>query len=624
MTAEAKTNLPPSFEDRLRAYFGVAEIDLQFARFFNALCGLRDADVFLAVCLTSHAVGEGSVCLDLNKTVESFPPEHPAGTVLPPPDTWVRKLRACPAIGEPGQKRPLILDRHRRLYLYRYWEYEHRLAEHLRQRLSSAGALDTGRLKALLNGLFPEPAQDGVQWQKTAAALAVLRRICIITGGPGTGKSFTIAAILATLLEYYHPDALRIFLAAPTGKAAARLGESLRSAKEHLNCSAAVRSAVPESVSTIHRLLRPIPHSPYFFYRGENPLPADVVVVDEASMVDLALMSKLLEAVPAESRLILAGDMDQLASVEAGSVLGDICDRGDSHPFSHATCRRIEETAGQRPACGDEEAPEGGMQDCIVVLRESFRFDSGSAIARLGRAVKDGRWDDCERLLLDPEQSSVEWYAATTVERELRERIVGGYRGFLELGNPHRALSAFRDFQILCALKIGPFGAAAINRLSERALHDSGILQMDRRRDDPWYPGRPVLVTRNDSQLGLFNGDTGIAMPDPEGAEKRIVVFFEGPGGELRRFLPHRLPQHETAFAMTVHKSQGSEFNEVLLILPDRDYPVLSRELLYTALTRARFAVTIWGPKAVLAASVRRRIQRSSGLREALWDRKSD
>jgi exodeoxyribonuclease V alpha subunit len=622
MTAEENTPPPPGLEDRLRVLFGVTDIDLHFARFVNALCSPQDADVFLAACLTSHAVGEGSVCLDLKKTVEGFPPEHPAAAVLPAPERWVRKLRACPAVGEPGQSRPLVLDRRRRLYLYRYWEYERRLADNLRLRLSNAGEPEPGRMRALLDGLFPESAPPGVEGQKTAAALAVLRRTCIVTGGPGTGKTFTIAAILATLLEYCQPDGLRIFLAAPTGRAAARLGESLRSAKTRLNCSAAVRSAVPESVSTIHRLLRPIPHSPYFFHRRENPLPADVVVVDEASMVDLALMSKLFEAVPPESRLILAGDMDQLASVEAGSVLGDICDRGRSHPFSQATCRLIEEITGHRPACGNGDAANGGMQDSIVVLRESFRFDSGSTIDHLRRAVNDGRWEDCERLLLDAEQPSAAWRAGAPVEPELGARIVAGYRGFLEPGDPRRALAAFRDFQVLCALKVGPFGAAAINRLAERVLHADGILRMDRRRDGPWYPGRPVLVTRNDYQLGLFNGDTGIAMFDPGEPGGRLWVYFEGPRGELRRFLPHRLPPHETAFAMTVHKSQGSEFNEVLFVLPDRDYPLLSRELIYTALTRARSAVTVWGPKAVLAAGVRRRIQRTSGLREALWDRK--
>ncbi len=466
--------------------------------------------------------------------------------------------------------------------------------------------------------LFPAPASNGIDWQKVAALTATLNKFCLISGGPGTGKTFTVAKILALLLEQAGKGRLEILLAAPTGKAAARLSESIRTAKKTLNFSKDIVDAIPSESYTIHRLLKTIPGSPYFFYNSENRLPADVVVVDEASMIDLALMSKLLEAIPATARVILIGDKDQLASVEAGSVLGDICDRNRVHGFSERFCKRLEKITGEEFNIGIEHDNfKNGLQDCIVVLKKSFRFTDDSAIGKLSRSVNCG---DVEKVLdvlqTSPMQVSwIETQGRKDLIKTLAKKLIQGYSEYLKTADPHIALERFNRFKILCAVNIGPLGVKAVNRLAEQILSREGLIQPEQ----DWYLGRPVLITRNDYSLGLFNGDMGLTLPAPDSNNKDLHVYFPGSSGQLRRFLPHRLAEHETVFAMTVHKSQGSEFDDVLLILPEKDYPVLTRELIYTAITRARRNISIWGTEEVVRAAVSRKIERTSGLRDALW-----
>jgi exodeoxyribonuclease V alpha subunit len=603
-------------------------LDRHFARFLGGLATVATDEVFLAAALLSRATGAGDVCLDL-AAVAGQPVPAGAGidspAVFPELDAWSAALRSSAVVGSPGQKRPLVLDDRNRLYLRRYWEYEQAAAQSVRERAGGRpGELDTERLRKGLAGVFPDGPGGEINWQKTAAAIAALKGFSVITGGPGTGKTFTIARLLVLLMEQHPERRLRIHLAAPTGKAAARMRESLKQAREGLRSRHPVADQLPEEVHTLHRLLGTRPGTPYFRHDRENPLETDIVVVDEASMVDIALMAKLLEAVPSAARLVLVGDKDQLASVEAGSVLGDICDRGrmHGHGFSAGFRETLQQATGERM---DAQSGRGsGLQDCMVELRTSFRFSAGSAIGELSRAVNRGEAGRALAILDTSREGSIVWLdpdAGAHAPIALERLILSGTEACFSKNTAAAALQELGRFKILCAHKSGPYGVDAINRAAEQLLVSRGLVRSAAGPASPWYAHRPVLVSRNDYALGLFNGDIGMTLPDDTSGGRGLFVFFPGASGEMRRFLPYRLPPHETVYAMTVHKSQGSEFDEVLLVLPDRDSPVLTRELVYTALTRARKTVTIWARRPILAAAITRRIERTSGLRDALWGR---
>jgi exodeoxyribonuclease V alpha subunit len=577
-------------------------MDIHFAQFIAQFCPDDDLEVFLAAALASRAIQNGNICLDLNKSAESiiFEKENgQAALVCPKIDRWVEKLHKCPAAGVPGEKRPLVLDSHNRLYLYRYWEYEKILAERIHKRIHDrVSDLDIDQLISSLNLHFAEDTDESTNWQKIAAATAVLKKITVITGGPGTGKTYTITKLLALLIEQASADELKICLAAPTGKAAARLQESIRQTIQTLNCQAHIKKAIPTAVQTIHRLLRSKSDSPYFHYNIENPLPADIVVIDEASMVDLALMSKLVQAVPDTARLVLIGDKDQLASVEAGSVLGDICDRNIRHGFSDEFRKKIFEISGEDlkiMQAGSKSKP--GLQDCIVVLKKSYRFAEDSSIRALSRHVNIGRADKALEVLEHSKDDTVTWIDFGSNEDFLgilTQKIIHGYSQFLKSEDPLSALESFGRFKILCALRVGPFGVLSINNFAEEVLGQQGLIHFESHPASPWYKGRPILITSNNYNLGLFNGDIGLAWPESNSSSTELYVFFPAGDGRVKRYPTHGLPDHETVFALTVHKSQGSEFDEVILILPDRDYPVLTRELLYTGVTRAKQKFSIW------------------------------
>ena len=510
-------------------------LDRQFAAFVERLHGGPAPALRNAALLVSRARAEGHICI-------------PAG-VLPP----------SKVVGRGDDFTPLVRDGGR-LYLRRYWQYEQQLARAILQRAGASKEKSTTRSRDM---------------QQLAARNAVRRNFSVITGGPGTGKTHTVRAILEMLRE----QPVKIALAAPTGKAAARLTDALRE----------ITPAV--EATTIHRLLGTVPDSPYFRHDAERPLTADVVIVDEASMVDLALMAKLVDAVPLTSRLILLGDRDQLASVEAGNVLSDIC------------------------AAAEEEGSP--LHGAVVQLRKNYRFAATGGIYKLSNAVNSGDGDAAITALQGADDDEVEWKklpAVADLGAPLRDRIIAGFRPYLEKPDPAAALARLAQFRILCAVRHGPFGVENLNSLAEEALAQAGLL-IPR---SGWYAGRPVMVTRNDHNLQLFNGDTGVVLPDPDsGGELR--AFFISAEGKLRRFVPSRLPLHETAFALTVHKSQGSEFDRLLLILPEKESPVLTRELLYTGITRARSKVEVWTNEEIFRAAVARRTERTSGLREALW-----
>ncbi|MGL6571355.1 exodeoxyribonuclease V subunit alpha [Aeromonas caviae] len=449
--------------------------------------------------------------------------------------------------------------------------------------------------------------------QKLAAATAAARPFAVISGGPGTGKTTTVAKLLAILVEtgLQGGKAPAIRLVAPTGKAAARLTESIGAALQALDLPPEWVEAIPTEAGTLHRLLGVIPGRSQFRHHRGNPLHLDLLVVDEASMVDLPMMARLLDALPRHARLILLGDKDQLASVEAGAVLGDICsfiEQGISPAQAHWLSRQT----GYRL----QGTPSGAsVRDSLCLLSKSWRFDQHSGIGQLARACNSGDGAVVEAvwsagfgdIRLHPWAG--EAYSALIAEG------VAGYGSYLKAArageDPAAVFKAFNGFQILCALRDGPFGVQGLNERLELALAKAGLIQ----RDGDWYAGRPVMVVRNDHGVGLYNGDMGLCLPDDTG---RLKVWFEQPDGSLRALLPSRLPPHETVYAMTIHKSQGSEFAHTVLVLPDSPSPLLTRELVYTGITRAKARLDLYGDRALLAQAVRKKTERYSGLAERL------
>jgi len=602
----------------------LSALDIHFASFTSRLDDKNISGLSLAAALVSSYTLQGLVCLDLSSVEgkELLKGENEIDPVVCPElNNWCKQLRKTGVVGNPGEYKPLILDDHSRLYLFRYWEYQEKLADSIRRRVSDTTVKsDICLLKEELTRLFPLEQGKEINWQRVAAFTALIKKFCVISGGPGTGKTSIVTTILGLLLKQAEPERLRIALIAPTGKAAAKLQEAIRSMKMKLSCPDSIKQAIPEEASTIHRLLGTIPNSPYFSHNAKNTLPVDVVVVDEASMVDIALMSKLIQALPLQARIILLGDKDQLASVEAGAVLGDICDTGTEHSFSQGFCKDCKEVTGYTIHTQQNMAPESGIRDCIIQLEKNYRFGSDSGIGAVSYAVNTGDGDRAIKLMKSGVYGDITWKnlpQPKDLTQVIKATIMQGYGDYLRASDPFKVFQVFERFRILCAIREGPFGVAALNILVEQILREERLINPDRR----WYPGRPVLITRNDYNLRLFNGDMGIVLPDSS-ENGTLRVFFLATNGTFKKFHPFRLPEHETVYAMTVHKSQGSEFDKVLLLLPDRESPVLTRELIYTSITRAKENVEIWGNEHVFRTAVSRYIERTSGLRDALWSKK--
>jgi len=611
-----------------------SDLDIHFARFMGQLSGSHAPEILLAAAMVSRFTREGNICLDL-PSVEGRPlngdSDGPDAMVLPALAKWYAVLEGCKVVGKPGDYKPLILDNRSRLYLYRYWDYERTLADFIRDRIGDIddknnqarlGEVDVALFRESLSRLFPAtPDDDGdTDWAKIAAVTAFLKRFSVISGSPGTGKTTVVAKVLALLVEQSKGKELRIALAAPTGKAAFRLQESIRKNRERLASPDAVKAAIPDNATTIHRLLGSLRNSPYFRFNKRNPLPFNLVVIDEASMVDMPLMSKLVQAMPTEARLILLGDRDQLSSVEAGAVLGDICGIGEPKPYSSDFASTLKAFTGH-DLTGSDDGSMPGIQDCIVGLKKNYRFEKDTGISRACNEVNAGNSQGAMSILRSDAYGDISWSdmrgpdAMVSAVRDVVNKRFKNYLKAIDLHNySEHTLDFFEDFRILCAVRQGPFGVVALNRIVERVLKEANLIKTE----GQWYSGRPIMITRNDYNLRLFNGDVGVILPD-YGQDNELRAFFRDAGGNIRKFPPVMLPEHETVFAMTVHKSQGSEFERILFILPDYDSPVLTRELIYTGITRAKKNVDIWGSEGIFRAAVSRRIMRTSGLYDALY-----
>lgn len=600
-----------------------SDLSGHYYRLFQRLAPGAGELVWLSGALAVQAVLDGHSCLPLQRMAGGLPFADPAeqgavigGYRLPELAAWEQALVASPLVGPPRAETALVLE-DGRLYLRRYFAYEQRLAAQVRRRSRLAGYAPQ-EIAAPLARLFPKTGSE-LDWQQVAVATAALQRLTLITGGPGTGKTHTVVRIIALLQLLAGLDQpIRIGLAAPTGKAASRLQEAMHTARAGLSLGAEWFAMPVVQAQTIHRLLGSIRHSPYFRYNRERRLPLDLLVVDEVSMVDLAMMTKLIEAMPDEGRVVLLGDKDQLSSVEAGRVLADLClgcGDGTVGPERLAALRQ----AGV--GGGGEGNPAGGdtpLSSCLVQLRHSYRFRADSGIGALARAVLAG--DTQQALAVLGQGQGVTHEPAVVIgggmgegEERLAERLCFGYGEFLRQREPAAALAAFKTFQLLCAHRHGPNGSLQLNLWFEEVLRRQGLIR--RLGDSPWYAGRPLMVTGNHYSLELFNGDLGVVLPAADGGMR---VYFEAPGGGVRAIAPARVPAHETAFALTVHKSQGSEFDQVLLLLPEQTSRLLSRELIYTAITRARQGFAVWGAEEVLAEGIASRIERDTGLQERL------
>ncbi|MEH3085788.1 MAG: exodeoxyribonuclease V subunit alpha [Xylophilus ampelinus] len=665
------------------------ELDRIFADFLAREVPDAPPLAILGAALASHQLGRGHVCLDLRATLEdgnfalSLPPEGDAPGERPPLPAEVlagvglrdwQAAFAHPRLASAGPgETPLVLAGGR-LYLRRYWQYEHEVRAAIGERLARGadlrGALPSDAMRELLDGLFPPadgaPAAEA-DWQKMACALAAGNAFSIVTGGPGTGKTTTVVKLLALLqgLGLRAGGAgrgLRIRLAAPTGKAAARLNESIAGAVRRLPLGGlpdgeAIRARIPTEVVTLHRLLGSRPDSRRFRHHAGHALPVDVLVVDEASMVDLEMMASVLAALPAQARLVLLGDKDQLASVEAGAVLGELCRRAQAGHYLPGTGEWLRAVSGGALPPALLDAAGTPLDQAVAMLRRSYRFTAASGIGRLAEAVNAGDaealralwshgYGDLARLSVaeDDPRALRDWAVEGAAARFASPPADGGpappvgYRHYLTVlrdGQPpagapaaafdawaHAVLAAHARFQVLCALRRGAWGVEGLNQRIAELLHREGLLPASR----GWYLGRPVLVTRNDYGLGLMNGDIGITLALPHAGDAAPheprwtlrVAFPSGVGrGGIRWVLPSRLQAVESVFAMTVHKAQGSEFDHASLVLPEGLSPVLTRELVYTGITRARhwFSLAEAGRgRRVLEAAIARRVRRASGL----------
>ena len=612
----------------------LAPADVHVAARLSKLANETDERVVLAAALAVRGPRFGHVRTSIRKarwTVAADVEDRSLvdGLSWPDEDEWLTALSESPlvALGEKGgADLPLrLVDES--LYLDRYWRDECFVAADLLGRcVDSDSPVDQQALAAGLEGF----AQDGTPpEQRWAAAVAVLRRLTVIAGGPGTGKTTTIARVIALLHEQANamagPPPL-IALTAPTGRAAARMEEAVRRSAPRLSVDEEVRERLRAAEGlTIHRLLRKRPDSSSRFrHDRRNQLPHDVVIVDETSMVSLSLMARLLEAIRADAKVILVGDPEQLSSVEAGAVLGDIVGPAvEQMVMSTTMSQTLERLTGTRPSVSRDARHASDIADSTVMLRSNFRFTG--ALAQLASAVRRG---DAEAAMAELASGSDElrWVdedtnrivtGASPEDRlaPLRQLAVATGNALFKAstdGDGPGALEALASFRLLCAHRTGPAGVETWTDLVESWL-TCEIEGFD--AEPEWYPGRPVMITANDYSLRLFNGDTGATIVRPGGG--LAVVFMRG--GSPVTISPARLSATETVFATTVHKSQGSEFDDGALVLPPPESPLLSRELLYTAITRAKRSLVIVGTEEALRAAVSRPIARASGLTRRLW-----
>ncbi len=591
------------------------DVHQQFAEFFGG------ENLKPYAYLVSKKLGEGHICLHLNNVREEL-------ESVPFYDTGIAVRNKSKLKDEQlvtfknGAKQPFVLHNNR-LYLQRYFNYETAIVSRIKafvesekyeaQKRSKELKLNADFIKTVFSGSsLPKStiAAENVDWQLVAAVSAVLNNFTIITGGPGTGKTTTVAKILA-ILYTINPN-LKVALTAPSGKAAVRMAESLKASSLNVdeNISQKLKAIAP---STIHRLLKYVPDSPYFKHNKGNTVNYDVVIVDESSMIDVALFAKLLDAIGPETRLILLGDKDQLASVEAGSLFGDLCKTQSGLEVFTAERAQlinsfISNTARQIPADYILKETAHLLSEHIIELKRSHRFTSDKGIGKFSKAIIK---NDCAALheyLQDNADDQVT--IDTEYSNELFEQFAEGYTDYIKEPDIKKALQRLNQLRVLCAVREGGQGLYSLNTAIENYLRRKKLIN----KNSEYYENRPIIITKNYYSLGLFNGDVGIIRPDESGILK---AWFEDSDNELKSVFPGYIAESETVFAMTIHKSQGSEYDQVLVVLPDNiNISILTRELLYTAVTRAKSKVIVQASEEVILHTAEGVVERASGIME--------
>lgn len=513
------------------------------------------------------------------------------------------------------------------LYFYRAWQDEYRIAQYIKNTLKNNRTLafSYDEIRQKLDKYFPEK-QEKTDWQKVAVATAIKSPFSIITGGPGTGKTTTVTRLLLVLQELFDCK-LHIKLVAPTGKAASRLEESIKNAlgfmQEKMNLSDSLFNAIPQKASTLHSLLGVNAFNDYTCYNSHNPLQLDVLVVDETSMIDLPMMAKLINALKPETRLILLGDQAQLASVEAGAVLGELA-QFVTQPYSHEQATYLQATTGYKVEGSDCSNP---IRDCLCHLTESRRFDKDSGIGKLAEFIQKGKADDGLELFehypqelhfnaLNDESDAVNQVVKSAVENyrtflkmldDLRkQKIDPNAKNELGISYAEAIQAQFNSVRFLTALRNNNLGVENLNKEIALALREEKLLWF--RNEQDWYIGKPIMITENDHNVRLYNGDIGLCLANGK-------VWFGN-----REVLTSRIPAHEPAFMMTIHKSQGSEFKHTVMVLPTEVNPVLSRELVFTGVTRAKKELTVFADEKIWKTAIRQTVKRQSGLGKLLED----
>lgn len=570
--------------------------------------GFPDASelcLWIAV-LVNLEIDQANVCLEI-ETIEQKSRAW-GWQEVPPLDELEDIIRSCPLIGRPGDELPLIAD-NGKLYLHRYYHYEKSISEHLLAR-SGCQRLMSGAETEIIDRLFDQDSNSKQpDMQKIAAIVCSLHPLAIISGGPGTGKTYTVGKIMALLLE--QQTDIKIQLAAPTGKAAMKLSQSINNMREDLPLDPQLRGLIPHEALTLHRLLAIDRYSHRPRYNHYQPLDCDLLVLDEASMIDQQMMALLCDALRPDARLILLGDKDQLSSVEAGSVFADLSGGLQQTSFNPQQQRQLQQAWQYSVSMNNSQH---ALADQLVVLDRSHRFDRDSAIGRIAGMINTGQSEQTIQLLNDSnENSNLKWLQLpeSSLSTALKKQADGYYWQIMQAESIDQAFGLFHKYQILSALWSGPAGVDSINGCIEQYLKQKSGIDSSQQ----YYQGKPLMMTRNIYQYELYNGDVGIVWPDHDG---QLNIWFETGGGEYRVLSLSQIPQHVTAYAMTVHKSQGSEFEHVLILLPSRESEVMSRELLYTAITRAARSVELWAGADIIRRTIEHKTLRVSGLLQRL------
>ncbi|PCK31806.1 exodeoxyribonuclease V subunit alpha [Pseudoalteromonas piscicida] len=610
------------FIDLLLEHKRIGKADLALAKLLNEQ-RLDDYLYVFLLLLITHSRQHSCLVLDEINWQDPFDLGYlidSDGEVLSPFISVPVTVEALAQHQAVGEDKPLRLYGSK-LYLARLANYEAKLAGHFEMLATAQVTLDEERLGALLDTYFPpQEVTAEIDWQKVACTLAIVKRFCVITGGPGTGKTTTVTKLLAILQSLYERAPLTIKLVAPTGKAAARLSESIIGAKAKLNLPPDLAKLLPEQAQTIHRLLGVIPNSLHYRHSQDNPLHLDVLIVDEASMVDLSLMAKLVDALPKHARLILLGDKDQLASVDTGNVLSDLCENltlGQAPNYSDELSSKLAHLSKQSLPQTNHETAQFILEDNLAFLQKSHRFDSNSGIGQLAFAVNSNNKRKLDSVIKQGFADLQLHELNSDAYNALIARAAEHYRRYLEAIHSAQSEayihSEFASYQLLAAVREGPYGVNELNRRIELKLSQLGLIQPNGR----FYVGMPIMITQNDYQLKLFNGDIGIILRDQQG---ELQASFIDEQGNVRRFYPARLPSFDRVYVMTIHKSQGSEFAHTAMILPpiQRAQQGINRQLIYTGITRAKKQFELVAQYKVLLSGMNRSVSRSSGLRSRL------